>query len=65
MTKLINDVNKQMSENGELKQVDFNIQSLKKVMTNFRDLNDGNFELLEDSQPINEVFKTSYLYMQI
>ena len=58
VTMLIHNVNKQVSENGEPKQVGFNIQSLKKAMTSFRDFNDGHFELLEDPQQIDEVFKT-------
>ena len=58
VTKLINNVNKQVSENGEPKQVDFNIQSLKKSMTSFRAFNDEYVELLEDSQEIDRVFMT-------
>ena len=40
VTKLINNVNKQVSDNGEPRQVDFNIQSLKKAMTSFLEFND-------------------------
>ena len=58
VTKLINNVNNQVSENSEPKQVDFNIQSMKKAMTSLRDVNDGYVELLEDPQQIDEVFKT-------
>ena len=47
-----------MSENGEPKQVDSNTQSLKKAMISFQDINDGHVEILEDSQQIDEVFKT-------
>ena len=60
VTKLINDMTKQVSENGEPKQVDFNTQSLKKAMISFRDFNDGYVELLEDSQQIEEIFKTFF-----
>ena len=60
VTKLINDVNKQVSENGEPKQVNFNTQSLKKATISFRDFNDGYVELLEDSQQIDEAFKTLF-----
>ena len=58
VTKLINNVNKQVSENGETRQVDFNIHSLKKAMTNFRDFNDEYVENLEDSDEIDGFFTT-------
>ena len=58
VTKLINNVNKQVSENGEPRQVDFNIQSLKKAMTSFRDFNDEYVENLADSDEIDRAFTT-------
>ena len=58
VTRLINNVNKQVSENGEPRQVDFNIQSLKKAMTSFRDFNDEYVENLEDSDEIDRAFTT-------
>ena len=53
-------MNKQVPESGRPKQVDFNIQSLKKAIISFQDFNDGYVELLEDSQQIDEVFKTLF-----
>ena len=47
--KMINSVNKQVSDNGDPRQMDFNIQSLKKAMTSFRDFNDEYVANLEDS----------------
>ena len=58
VTRLINNVNKHVSENGEPRQVDFNIQSLKKAMTSFRDFNDEYVENLEDSDKIDRTFTT-------
>ena len=58
MTKLKNNVNKQVSKNSEQRQVDFNIQSLKKAMTSFRDFNDEYVEHLEDSDEIDRAFTT-------
>ncbi len=58
VTKLINNVNKQVSENGKPRQVDFNIQSLKKAMTSFREFNDKYVENLEDSHEIDRAFTT-------
>ena len=58
VTKLLNNVNKQVSENGEPRQVDFNIQSLKKAMTSFRDFSDEYVENLEASDEIDRAFTT-------
>ena len=58
VTKLINSVNKQVSDNAEPRQMDFNIQSLKKAMTSFRDFNDEYVANLEDSDEIDRAFAT-------
>ena len=58
MTKLINNLNKQVSENGEPRQVDFNIQSLKKGMTSFQDFSYEYVENLEDFDEIDRAFTT-------
>ena len=56
--KLITNVNKQMSDNCEWRQVDFNLQSLKKAIASFQDFNDEYVANLEVSDEIDRALKT-------
>ena len=63
VTKLINNVLKQVSDNGEPRHIDFNIQSLKRAMSSFREFNDEYVKCLEDPMEIESVY-TNLLSME-
>eukprot|EP00794_Sanderia_malayensis_P002706 gene2706-3128_t len=58
VTKLINNVNKQVAEDVEPGLLDFNIQSLKKAMTSFTNFNEEYVANLDDAAEIERAFMT-------
>ena len=58
MTKLIIIINKQVLDKSEARQVEYNLQSLKKAMVNFQQSNDEYAAVLEDSDEIERIFES-------